>query len=82
MSKLYTKCANCDEIVTETFDDESNCNIQSVLKQASVNHNCKQEPKTLSVSTSNITKDAAVEEQEQESAFITLHKLQFGEITK
>jgi len=75
MSKLYTKCANCDEIVTETFE-ESNCNMQSVLKQASVNHNCRQ------ISSAN-TKNAAVveEEEQQESAFITLHKIQFGDIT-
>jgi len=73
MSKLYTKCANCDEIVTETFE-ESNCNMQSVLKQASVNHNCRQ------ISSAN-TKNAAIEEQEPESAFITLHKIQFGDIT-
>jgi hypothetical protein len=74
--KLYTKCANCDEIVTETFTDEGNCNMQAVLKSASVNHNCKQ------ATAQNALLNAAIpEQQEQEdSAFITLQKLQFGDI--
>ena len=76
MGKLYTKCENCDEIVTETFDDECNSNLQAMLKSASVNHNCQQIP----LSSANTNKSAAIEEQEEESAFISLYKSQFGHI--